>query len=78
MIRQAVLERFAREGFAEELEFFALFRQRSDMLAHDAVQRRLPGESRRLMQRRNVAEADDGFGDRRNTVDYTLESVPAA
>ena len=48
------------------------------MLAHDAVQRRLLGKSRYLMQGSDVAKTDDGFGDRRNTVDNTLKSVPAA
>ena len=30
------------------------------------------------MQRRDVAETDDGFGDGRYSVDDTLQSVPAA
>jgi len=42
------------------------------MFAHDAVYGRLIADGRQLMQRRDVAEADDGFGDSRYAIDDTL------
>ena len=48
------------------------------MLAHDGMEGRLGIQAGGLMQRRDVTEADEGFGDRRHPIDDSLQSVPAS
>ena len=72
MSRPAVFDSFAAKQFLQCLYRFALFRQRSDMLAHDTMKRRLHAQPCGQMQRRDIAETDDGLADSRYTVDDTL------
>ena len=48
------------------------------MLAHDTVDSRAAMHGCCLMQLRDVTETDDGFSDRWNTVDDTLQTISAS
>ena len=67
-----VLHGFTGKELAQGLYGFAVFRQGSDMLAHNTVDRRLPTNCCELVQFGDVAEANDEFCDGRDAIDDPL------
>ena len=70
--RPEIIHALIRQEASQGAYRFAVFGQRSDMLAHDAVDRELVAVRRCLMQGGDVTEADDRFMNRRHLVDDTL------
>ena len=70
--RPEIIHALIRQEASQRTYRFAVFGQRSDMFAHDAVDRELVAVRRCLMEGGDVTEADDRFMNRRHLVNDTL------
>ena len=70
--RPEIIHALIRQEASQRAYGLAVFGQRSDMLAHDTMDRELVAVRRCLMKGGDVAEADDRFMNRRHLVNDTL------
>ncbi len=70
--RPEIIHSLIRQEASQRTYRFAVFGQRSDMLAHDTMDRELVAVRRCLMEGGDVTEADDRFMNRRHLVNDPL------
>lgn len=70
--RPEIIHALIRQEASQRAYGLAVFGQRSDMFAHDAVYRELVAVRRCLMEGGDVAKTDDRFMNRRHLVNDTL------